>query len=224
MAQIFASDRAQARPPISAPRSKAARPDDRLAALQAKADASAPTDRLTQLKPRQSNGLVQRVEEEEMLQGKFAAPLQRMEEEELQGKFKSPVQRVEEEDALQGKFTGTLQRKSANGGLPAGLRAGVEQLSGADMSNVRVHYNSPAPAQMQAHAYAQGNTIHVAPGQEQHVPHEAWHVAQQQQGRVQPTTELGGISVNDDPGLEREADTMGAKAAQVGREGLRGAE
>ena len=70
---------------------------------------------------------------------------------------------------------------------------------------------------MQAHAFAQGNQIHVAPGQEKHLPHEAWHVAQQKQGRVKPTTQMKGqIPVNDDKGLEHEADVMGAKALQKG--------
>ncbi len=100
-------------------------------------------------------------------------------------------------------------------GMPDQLKAGVEQLSGHDMSDVRVHYNSDQPAQMQAHAYAQGSDIHIAPGQEQHLPHEAWHVAQQKQGRVQANTQLKGIGINDDTGLEREADVMGAKAAQM---------
>jgi len=51
-----------------------------------------------------------------------------------------------------------------------------------------VHYNSDKPAQLQAHAYAQGTDIHLASGQEKHLPHEAWHVVQQKQGRVKPTT------------------------------------
>jgi hypothetical protein len=61
-------------------------------------------------------------------------------------------------------------------------------------------------------AYAQGNDIHLGPGQERHLPHEAWHVVQQRQGRVQPTTSVAGVAVNDDPALEHEADTMGGKA------------
>jgi hypothetical protein len=62
-------------------------------------------------------------------------------------------------------------------------------------------------------AYAQGNQIHVAPGQERHLPHEAWHVVQQRQGRVRPTVQLkAGLAVNDEQGLEREADVMGAMA------------
>lgn len=44
------------------------------------------------------------------------------------------------------------------------------------------------------------------------LPHEAWHVAQQMAGRVEPTTEVGGMPVNDNVALEHEADVMGAKA------------
>ena len=51
------------------------------------------------------------------------------------------------------------------------------------------------------------------PEQEKHLPHEAWHVVQQAQGRVKPTMQLkGGAFVNDEAGLEREADLFGAKA------------
>ena len=65
---------------------------------------------------------------------------------------------------------------------------------------------------MNAHAFAQGSDIHLAPGQEKHLPHEAWHVAQQKQGRVEPTTQLKGkIHVNDDERLENEADVMGCE-------------
>ncbi len=81
---------------------------------------------------------------------------------------------------------------------------------------MKVHYNSDKPAQLNAHAYAQGTDIHVAPGQEQHLPHEAWHVVQQKQGRVQPTMQMkAGVPVNDNVGLESEADVMGAKAIAV---------
>ena len=135
------------------------------------------------------------------------------------------VQRVEEEETLQPKTKGeTVQREAAtnatespkpnNTGLPDHLKSGIESLSGISMDHVKVHYNSLQPAQLNAHAYAQGSEIHVAPGQEQHLPHEAWHVVQQAQGRVQPTMQMkAGVSVNDDAGLEAEADVMGAKAA-----------
>jgi hypothetical protein len=149
-------------------------------------------------------------DEEEPLQGEF---IQRApeDEEELQGKF---IQRAaEDEEELQGKFVS--QRVENKTGMPDSLKAGVEQLSGLDMSDVRVHYSSPKPAQVQAHAYTQGTNIHVAPGKEQYLGHEAWHVAQQKQGRVQPTTTVAGMPVNDNPGLEHEADAMGAKASSM---------
>ena len=106
-----------------------------------------------------------------------------------------------------------LQRKANNTGLPDNLKSGIENLSGYSMNDVNVHYNSSQPATLQAHAYAQGTDIHVAPGQEKHLPHEAWHVVQQKQGRVKPTKQLKGtVPVNDDAGLEKEADVMGEKA------------
>ena len=115
--------------------------------------------------------------------------------------------------------TQRLQRmappKQNSTGLPDALKSGIENLSGMSMDHVRVHRNSAKPAQLQAHAYAQGSDIHLGPGQERHLPHEAWHVVQQAQGRVKPTMQMKGIGVNDDAGLEQEADVMGAKAAQL---------
>lgn len=106
-----------------------------------------------------------------------------------------------------------LQRKVNNTGLPDNLKSGIENLSGHSMDDVKVHYNSSKPAQLNAHAYAQGNQIHLASGQERHLPHEAWHVVQQKQGRVRPTMQMKGkVNINDDKGLEKEADEMGAKA------------
>lgn len=167
-------------------------------------------------------------EEEEPLQGKFenkpeiacpscfAAPIvQRQEipeeEEPLQGKFES-IQRQEipeEKEPLQPK-------RENNTRMPDNLKAGVESLSGIDMSYVKVHYNSSKPAEVGALAYTQGTNIHVAPGQERHLPHETWHVVQQAQGR-KPTMQVKGVSINDDTALESEADVMGAKALQMTR-------
>ncbi|RFM32288.1 eCIS core domain-containing protein [Chitinophaga silvisoli] len=110
----------------------------------------------------------------------------------------------------------TFQLKANNTGMPDHLKAGIEGLSGMAMDDVKVHYNSEQPSQLQAHAYAQGTDIHIAPGQERHLPHEAWHVVQQKQGRVAATRQLkAGVPVNDDNGLEREADEMGEKALQM---------
>jgi len=108
-----------------------------------------------------------------------------------------------------------VQRAENHTGMPDSLKGGIEQLSGMDMSGVRVHYNSPEPEQIQAHAFTKGQDIHVAPGQEGYLPHEGWHVVQQMQGRVRPTTQAGGVDVNDDPSLEAEADRLGDKAKSV---------
>ena len=114
------------------------------------------------------------------------------------------------------RATPIVQPKASNGNLPGPLQSGIESLSGYSMNDVQVHYNSDKPAQLNALAFAQGTDIHIASGQEKHLPHEAWHVVQQKQGRVQPTMQLKGeIPVNDDQGLEAEADTMGAKALTV---------
>jgi len=109
-----------------------------------------------------------------------------------------------------------IQKKRNNTGLPNNLKVGIENLSGISLDDVKVHYNSAKPAQLQAHAYAQGTNIHISAGQEKHLPHEAWHVVQQKQGRVKPTKQLkGNVQVNDDLNLEKEADIMGAKALQT---------
>ena len=110
-----------------------------------------------------------------------------------------------------------LAPKPNNTGLPNQLKSGIESLSGMSMDHVKVHYNSAQPAQLNAHAYAQGSNIHLAPGQEKHLPHEAWHVVQQAQGRVKPTMQMkAGVPVNDDVGLEKEADVMGGMALESG--------
>jgi hypothetical protein len=125
----------------------------------------------------------------------------------------------EEEELIQGQFaTAELQPqlqqapRANNTGLPDQLKSGIESLSGLSMDHVRVHYNSSQPAQLNALAYAQGSDIHLAPGQERHLPHEAWHVVQQAQGRVRPTMQMEGMAINNNQELEVEADLMGKKA------------
>ncbi|ECC9554590.1 Uncharacterised protein [Salmonella enterica subsp. salamae] len=108
--------------------------------------------------------------------------------------------------ALEDKRAPTVQRQPN--------KTGLENLSGMSLDNVRVHYNSAKPAAVQAHAYAQGNDIHLASGQEKHLPHELGHVVQQAQGRVTATTTVAGMAVNDSPALEHEADVLGGKALQ----------
>ncbi len=200
MAHIFSSERAA--PGASRihgdgeKRQPATAYENRLAALQHIADQSPATQRLAQLRALESNRAAQRaaLDDEDMLQGKFK-------------QSDAPLQRQEDEELLQGKAAGA-------GGLPAQLRDSMQAMSGIDLNGVRVHYNSAAPAKVGAHAFAQGSDIHLASGQERHLPHEAWHVVQQKQGRVQPTMELGGVAINDSPSLESEADRMGERAAR----------
>jgi len=100
-------------------------------------------------------------------------------------------------------------------GLPDNLRAGIENLSGISMADVKVHFNSTKPSELQALAYTQGTDIYLGSGQEKHLAHEGWHVVQQKQGRVQPTMQAKGKPMNSDRALEKEADIMGAKALQT---------
>jgi hypothetical protein len=101
-------------------------------------------------------------------------------------------------------------------GLPDTLKTGIEGLSGLAMDDVKVHFNSAEPARLEALAYTRGTEIHVGPGQEMHLPHEAWHVVQQKQGRVRPTLQTKGAGINDDQALEQEATLMGEKANRGG--------
>ena len=140
----------------------------------------------------------QALEEEELLQGK-RNPVQRQmgpeDEELLQGKF-HPIQRQGPEDEelqmMKAPSAPTLRQPDPAAhtnttGLPAGLKSGMESLSGISIDNVKAHYHSSRPAQLNALAYAQG--------------------------RVKPTTQRNdGAPVNDDERLEHDADVMGAKA------------
>lgn len=108
-------------------------------------------------------------------------------------------------------------KKITGKGLPEQLKSGIERLSGMNMENVKVYYNSDQPSRLNAHAYAQGSDIKIAPGEEKYLPHEAWHVEQQKQGRVQPTSQLEQeININNSSDLEKKADEFGSKAMKKG--------
>lgn len=158
-------------------------------------------------------------DEDELLQGKFTTQLQDDEDELLQGKFTTQLQ-DDEDELLQGKFE-TAQRQTENQtGMPDTVKQRMEDSFGTDFSSVRVHPDSSKAPEVGALAYTQGTDIHFAPGQfkpdssagQQLLGHELTHVVQQAEGRVQPTTEIGGLAVNDDVSLEHEADVLGAKA------------
>ncbi len=94
------------------------------------------------------------------------------------------------------------------------VRVELETEMEADFGSVRVHASTPELESIGALAVTRGEHVFFAPGQ--YAPssesgrallsHELTHVLQQRAGRVQPTTELAGLPINDDPGLEQEAD------------------
>lgn len=132
--------------------------------------------------------------------------------------YQPPAQRASKGSAAHiledNRQPNAIQRKPNRTGLPDNLKSGMEHLSGLNLDHVKVHYNSGKPSALQAHAYAQGSDIHIGPGQEKHLPHELGHVVQQMQGRVKPTTTVGGKAVNDSPALETEATEIGNRATK----------
>ncbi len=134
------------------------------------------------------------------------------------------IQRMDddEDELLQGKFDPLQQKEVPNEtGIPDEVKTSMETSFGTDFSGVRVHPDSSKAPEVGAVAYTQGTDIHFAPGQfkpdtvagRQLLGHELTHVVQQAEGRVQPTTEINGMPVNDDVSLETEADERGYQAA-----------
>ncbi len=127
-------------------------------------------------------------------------------------------------DSKEGPMTESAKTTpGGNNNLPPEILANMENALGHDFSNVNIHQNSKSAEEAGALAYAQGNNVHFAPGQfdpgskkgQELIGHEMTHVAQQREGKVAATTTLGtGMKVNDNPGLEKEADEIGAKAAK----------
>lgn len=159
-------------------------------------------------------------EDEELMQGKFVTQLAEEDDELMQGKFVSQMQ--DEDELMQGKFE-TAQRQAENRtGIPDAVKQRMEDSFGTDFSSVRVHPDSSKAPEVGALAYTQGTDIHFAPGQfkpdtaagQELLGHELTHVVQQAEGRVQPTTEIGGMPVNDNEALEHEADVRGAQAVR----------
>ncbi|MCC5667909.1 DUF4157 domain-containing protein [Nostoc sp. CHAB 5784] len=125
-----------------------------------------------------------------------------------------PIQRHKMSGVSNESIGASEKHKENKTGLPNHLKTAAENYSGYSLDDVKVHYNSPKPAQLQAYAYAQGTNIYVAPGRERDLRHEVGHVIQQKQGRVKPTIQAKGMAINDDLGLEKEADAMALKFMQ----------
>jgi hypothetical protein len=114
-----------------------------------------------------------------------------------------------------------LSPKDSGRSLPKNIQTKMERSFGTSFSDVQIHEGSEASS-VGALAYTQGNRIHFAPGQynpdsssgQALLGHELTHVVQQRSGRVPLPDNTGGLPINADPGLEQEADDMGAKAAR----------
>lgn len=107
------------------------------------------------------------------------------------------------------------QKKINTTGLPDDLKAAIESASGLSLDAVRVHYNSDKPAQIGAYAYADYPNIYVAPGQEKHLPEEAWHIVQQMQGKTKATEKVNNTAIDGNNSREKEAKTKGNKALKT---------
>ena len=133
--------------------------------------------------------------------------------------YPPPVQR--KRAGTESDTTTSSQVGGSGQAMPENVQAKMEHAFGSDFSGVRIHEGPQATA-MGALAYTQGTDIHFAPGQyapgsqrgQELLGHELTHVVQQSQGRVQATTQAKGVGINDDPGLEQEADEMGARTAR----------
>jgi len=112
-------------------------------------------------------------------------------------------------------------RPRAGGGmpLPPPVQAKMEAAFGHDFADVRVHAGDEAGS-IGAVAYTRGSHLHFARGRWQPhtehgqklLGHELAHVVQQRAGRVSHPG--GAVPINADPGLEREAEAAGIRAAR----------
>ena len=105
----------------------------------------------------------------------------------------------------------TEKKPKGSGNVPKNLKNKIEQASGISLDDVTVHYNSQEPFKYEANAFAKGNEVFLAPGQEEHLSEELWHVVQQKQGLVKSTGVENGVPINDAPNLERFAKSGQSK-------------
>lgn len=162
---------------------------------------------------------LQAAEDEEMLvQRKGPVPLMTTQcegEESIQRRGPVPPMNIDSDELSQSSY-------SRSNKMPHLVQRKMESSFGEDFSDVNIHANSSQSKDLNAHAFAKGNDIHFATGMynpesqkgQELLGHELTHVVQQRQGRVQPTAQKKGVGINDDAGLEKEADEMGEKAAK----------
>ena len=96
------------------------------------------------------------------------------------GPVKSKAGRKEPILANKGrKFLSDSAKQPVATALPEPLKTNMEQMGKVKLDDVKVIKDTPQPTQMGMKAQAYNNQIHLASGQEQYLPHEAWHIVQQ---------------------------------------------
>ena len=213
--------------------------------IQAKLTIGEPGDKYEQEADETARQVVQRIhqpqseklqreslpDEEDELQMKPLGNIQREslpdEEEELQ--MKPMVQRVSDGGIAATQDLEASINQARGGGQPLtkNIREPMEQGFGADFSRVKVHTDTQSDQlnrAIQAKAFTTGQDVFFRQGEynpgsrggQELIAHELTHVVQQNGGAVQPTMQMKEkVNVNDDVGMEREADVMGANAMQI---------
>jgi len=101
--------------------------------------------------------------------------------------------------------------------IPDPLRGRLESSYQTDLSGVQLVESSREASALGADGFARGDEIHVAGGATDHlIAHEAAHVVQQREGRVEAAAQFRGVAINQDESLEREADHMADTALAGG--------
>ncbi len=139
-----------------------------------------------------------------------------------------PVGAWEANDSLRAAFgmeqgggTPDADAGDASQPLDEGVRGRMEPLFGEDFSGVRMHEDSELATAQGAHALAEGQDVHFAPGQfapgtaegDFLIGHELAHVVQQREGQPTAQAKLSAAGPVQDATLEREADRAGSQVA-----------
>ncbi|MEP0981485.1 DUF4157 domain-containing protein [Leptolyngbya sp. AS-A5] len=112
-----------------------------------------------------------------------------------------------------------LIRSSSGQPLAEDVRCSMEQALNVDLKDVRVHTDEKANQLNQALSavaftsqrdifFRQNRYEPYHPQGRQLLAHELAHVVQQTQEQIQPTTQIDGLSINDNPRLEQAADAI----------------
>ncbi len=116
-------------------------------------------------------------------------------------------------------FTPPVQMKR-NEDLPEDFQTKMESSFGEDFSNVKINKDSKDANELDALAFTQGNNIHFKNGEfdssskngQELIAHELSHVVQQRHRDIGTTHKENNYDVNDNEGLEKEADINAKKA------------